>query len=86
MAGSPIFVEEDGVAVWPGGGCDSHDGHGLEEELEGLMKCRWHVLEDDARDAVRACRSVVWGAAEGLLQDSRGDASGYHHDCVFADG
>jgi putative hemolysin len=37
-------------------------------------------------DAVRARRFVVWGAAEGFLQDGRGDASGYHRDCVFAGG
>ena len=63
------------MAVEPRGRCDSRDGHGLKEELEGLVKAWGHMFQDHAGDSVRARRFVDRGTPEGLLHDCRGDAS-----------
>ena len=61
----PFFVEEDGVAVEPRGGCDPRDGHGLKEELEGLVKAWGHIFQDHAGRGLRPgpllCGSVYAG-------------------------
>ena len=66
------------MVVEPRGGCDPQHVHGLEEELEGLMKSRMHLLQNHAGDSVWARCFVVWGTPERLLHDIRGDASRYH--------
>jgi len=65
------------------GGCDLCNGHGLEEELEGLVKSFRHVLQDHAGDSVWARCFVVRGTPERLLHDSKGDEARDHWDCVL---
>ena len=71
------------MAVEPRGGCDPRNGIVLEEDLEGFVKSRRHMLQDHAGDSVWARCFVVRGTAESLLHDSRGDAARDHRDCVL---
>ena len=66
------------MAVELRGGCDSRNGHGLEKELEGLVKSRKQILQDRAWDSVWARCFVVRSTPEILMHDSRGDASRNH--------
>jgi hypothetical protein len=68
------------VAGKPLWGCHYGDGHGMEEEVKGLMKCGRHVFYSKAWDLVRACGLVVWGTAKGLLHDRWCDTSLDHRD------
>ena len=71
------------MAVEPRGGCDLRDGHGLEEELEGLVKAWRHMLHDHAGDSVWSRCFVIRGSPESLLHDDRVDAARHYRDCVL---
>ncbi len=59
----PFFVNEDGVALEPRGGCYPSYGEGLKEEVESLVKLRGHVFEHHARDPIWPGGLVIGGAA-----------------------
>ncbi len=61
------------MALEPRGGSDPSDSHGLKEEMDGLMKFRWHVFQPHSGNPVGSRRFVIWRAAKGFLKDSRGD-------------
>ena len=71
------------MVVKPRGGCDPRNGHGLKDELEGLMEAWRHMFQDDAGDSVWARCFVVWGTPESLVNDSRGDAARDLRGCVL---
>ena len=73
------------VWLWShqGGGGDTRNGHGLDEELEGLVEVGRHMFQDHAGDSVLTRCFVVWDAPESLLHDGRGDAARDHRDYVL---
>ncbi len=66
------------MAVEPRRGGEPRNSHGLEEEVDDLMKSRGHMLQHNAGYPVESRCFVVWCAAEGLLEDSRGDLADQH--------
>ncbi len=44
------------------------------------MKCRWHVFEHYAGNSFWTRSLMVWGAAEGLLEDGWRDLANQHRD------
>ncbi len=68
------------MALKPCGGCDPRFGKRLEEEVECLLECRWHVFQDESSDTVRACGFMVGVASECLLHDGRCDLACDHRD------
>jgi hypothetical protein len=70
------------ILVVEGKSCSSA-GHGLEEELEDLVKVWRHILQDHAGDSVLARSFVVRGTPERFLHDGRGDAAQDHRNYVL---
>ncbi len=68
------------MALEPCGGCEPRFSKCLEEEVECLVKCRWHVFQDKSWDPVRPCGLVVGGAAECLLHYGGCDLARDHRD------
>ena len=59
-------------------GGDPNNGQGLEEDVEGLMECGWHVFEYHPWYLVWSRNFMAWRSAKGLLEDDRCDLSDQH--------